>query len=67
MCSAGAGQEFRIFYGPRTNSEFFINQGFVFMDNSQDAVRIRLGLSSAEDEHKKKARLALFQRAGVQG
>ena len=67
MRTASAGQEFRIFYGSRTNSDFFINQGFVFPENSHDAVRIRLGLSSAEEDHTKKARLALFQRTGVPG
>ena len=67
MSAASAGQEFRIFYGPRSNSDFFINQGFVFPDNSHNTVRIRLGLSSAEEEHTKKLRLELFQRAGVPG
>ena len=37
------GEEFRIFYGPRTNSEFFTYQGFVYPDNKHDSLRIKLG------------------------
>ena len=38
-----AGSEFRIFYGPRTNAELFVHQGFVFPRNECDSLRIKLG------------------------
>ena len=38
-----AGGEFRIFYGPRTNAELFVHQGFVYPNNECDSLRIKLG------------------------
>ncbi|KAG7197582.1 hypothetical protein KM043_006049 [Ampulex compressa] len=30
------GEQIFISYGPRTNSDFFVHSGFVYMDNKQD-------------------------------
>lgn len=38
-----AGEEFRIFYGPRNNSDLFVHQGFIYPDNQSDSVPIKLG------------------------
>ena len=39
-----AGDEFKIFYGPRSNAELFTHQGFVYPPNKSDTVRIKLGI-----------------------
>ena len=36
-------EEFTIFYGPRTNSDLLLQQGFVYMENEHDNYPIRLG------------------------
>ncbi len=38
-----AGDEFKIFYGPRSNAELFTHQGFVYLPNKADSVKIKLG------------------------
>jgi len=40
-----AAEQIFIFYGPRTNSEFFVHNGFVYPDNEHDGLRLRLGIS----------------------
>lgn len=42
------GEEVTIFYGKRTNMEFFVHNGFVFEDNRYDAVDIKLGVSKKD-------------------
>ncbi|ESO00931.1 hypothetical protein HELRODRAFT_192484 [Helobdella robusta] len=39
------GDQILIYYGARSNSEFLLHNGFVYADNSNDAVAIRLGVS----------------------
>lgn len=51
------GQEVTIFYGKRTNAEFFIHNGFVFPDNRYDAVDIKLGVSKQDPLFAVKAKL----------
>lgn len=46
-----------IFYGQRTNLEFFVHNGFVYEDNSHDAYQINLGLSQSDALFKKRAEL----------
>lgn len=36
-------EEFTIFYGPRTNCEFLLQQGFVYPQNKSDCYQIKLG------------------------
>ena len=43
MCATRAGEEFKIFYGPRSNAELFIHQGFVYPPNEVDSLKIKLG------------------------
>jgi histone-lysine N-methyltransferase SETD3 len=38
-----ANEEFTIFYGPRTNSELLLQQGFVYRQNEFDKYPIKLG------------------------
>ena len=33
-----------IFYGPRSNSEFLVHNGFIYDENEFDRVAIRIGL-----------------------
>lgn len=41
-----AGEEFKIFYGARNNSDLFVHQGFVYSENQHDYVPIKLGILS---------------------
>lgn len=43
-----ANEQVFIFYGVRTNSELFVNNGFVFPGNEHDALPVRLGVSRAD-------------------
>ena len=38
-----AGEEFKIFYGPRNNADLFVHQGFVYPENQSDSLSIKLG------------------------
>lgn len=38
-------EEFTIFYGPRTNSELLLQQGFVYPENESDCYPIKLGIN----------------------
>lgn len=38
-----ANDEFKIFYGQRSNSELLLQQGFVYHDNEFDSYHIKLG------------------------
>lgn len=51
------GQEVTIFYGRRTNAEFFIHNGFVFPENRHDSVDIKLGISKQDPLYAVKAKL----------
>ncbi|XP_059616323.1 actin-histidine N-methyltransferase [Phlebotomus argentipes] len=42
------GEQIFIFYGPRSNADFLIHNGFVYGKNEHDSVPIRLGLSSMD-------------------
>lgn len=42
------GQEIKIFYGQRTNSEFLINNGFVPSDNFHNSINLRLGFTKSD-------------------
>ncbi|XP_021918937.1 histone-lysine N-methyltransferase setd3 isoform X2 [Zootermopsis nevadensis] len=43
-----AGEQIFIFYGPRTNSELFVHNGFVYPENEHDGLRLRLGISRGD-------------------
>lgn len=43
QCDFKVNEEFRIFYGPRTNSELLLQQGFVYLQNESDSYSIKLG------------------------
>ena len=66
LVNSSAGEEFRIFYGPRSNTDLLLNSGFVFMANDHDAVRIKLGLSTAEEEGTQKMRVELLRILNLQ-
>ncbi|XP_033351895.1 actin-histidine N-methyltransferase [Bombus vosnesenskii] len=46
-----------ISYGARTNSDFFVHSGFVYMDNEQDGFKLRLGISKADPLQKERVEL----------
>ncbi|XP_067011373.2 actin-histidine N-methyltransferase [Anabrus simplex] len=52
-----AGEQVFIFYGPRTNSELLVHNGFVYPDNKHDALPIRLGVSRADPLQPLRAKL----------
>jgi histone-lysine N-methyltransferase SETD3 len=58
-----AGEQIFIFYGPRTNSEFFVHNGFVYPDNEHDGLRLRLGIS--RDDPLQPERAQLLGRLGI--
>ena len=58
-----AAEQIFIFYGPRTNSEFFIHNGFVYPDNEHDGLRLRLGISP--DDPLQSERAQLLGRLGI--
>ncbi|XP_020299751.1 histone-lysine N-methyltransferase setd3 [Pseudomyrmex gracilis] len=51
------GEQIFISYGPRTNSDFFVHSGFVYMDNDQDGFKLRLGISKADSLQKERIEL----------
>lgn len=51
------GEQIFISYGPRTNSEFFLYSGFVYMDNNQDGFKLRLGISKYDALQKERIEL----------
>lgn len=55
QAACSAGEQFFIYYGDRTNTEFLVNNGFVDPDNRNDYVNIRLGLSPTDPLAEKRA------------
>ena len=51
------GEQIFISYGPRTNSDFFVHSGFVYVDNKQDGFKLRLGISKADSLQKERIEL----------
>ncbi|XP_042896434.1 actin-histidine N-methyltransferase isoform X1 [Parasteatoda tepidariorum] len=45
------GDQVFMFYGPRTNGEFFVHNGFVYTENENDAIEIKLGISKNDPLH----------------
>lgn len=43
QCKFKIDEEFTIFYGPRTNSELLLQQGFVYLPNQSDYYPMKLG------------------------
>jgi len=62
-CEYQAAQQIFIFYGPRTNSEFFIHNGFVYLDNEHDGLRLTLGIS--QEDRLQPERTELLRRLGI--
>jgi len=58
-----AGEQLFIFYGARTNADFFIHNGFVFEDNENDLYWIRLGISKSDPLQEK--RKELLNKLGI--
>ncbi|GFN94514.1 histone-lysine N-methyltransferase, partial [Plakobranchus ocellatus] len=42
------GQQILIFYGPRSNGEFLVHNGFVYPDNEHDRLCLKLGISKGD-------------------
>lgn len=42
------GDEIFNYYGDRKNSDFFLHNGFVYEDHSNDSIRIQIGLSRGD-------------------
>ncbi|KAF2894742.1 hypothetical protein ILUMI_11431, partial [Ignelater luminosus] len=54
-----AGEQIFIFYGPRSNAELFIHNGFVFQDNQHDGFWLHLGMSKSDQLKEKRSQLLL--------
>ena len=59
----GKGEQLTIFYGVRANCDLLIHNGFVFPDNQDDCLTLRLGV--AKTDPLASARLALLEKVGV--
>lgn len=44
------GEEILNCYGVRSNSEFFLHNGFVYDDHSMNTVRVKIGISKADPQ-----------------
>jgi histone-lysine N-methyltransferase SETD3 len=55
MTDLAPGEEFKIFYGPRGNSEFLLNQGFAIRDNPHDNIKMWIGVKNITDDALRKA------------
>jgi histone-lysine N-methyltransferase SETD3 len=58
-----AGEQIFIFYGPRTNSELFVHNGFVYPENEHEGLRLKLGVS--RDDPQQQERSELLCRLGI--
>ncbi|CAG9762489.1 unnamed protein product [Ceutorhynchus assimilis] len=58
-----AGEQLFIFYGVRTNADFFVHNGFVYEDNENDIYWIRLGISKSDPLQEK--RQELLKKLGI--
>ncbi|XP_061698749.1 actin-histidine N-methyltransferase isoform X1 [Syngnathoides biaculeatus] len=56
-------EQIYIFYGTRSNADFFVHNGFFFQDNIHDRVKIKLGISKSERLYTMKAEV--LARAGI--
>ncbi|CAB3976636.1 histone-lysine N-methyltransferase setd3 [Paramuricea clavata] len=51
------GDQVFIFYGPRSNSDFFVHSGFYYEENKHDLLHIKLGISSSDSLYTLKTQL----------
>jgi len=56
-----AAEQIFIFYGPRTNAEFFVHNGFVYPDNEHDGMRLRLFVYPDNEHDGMRLRLGISQ------
>lgn len=56
-----------IYYGSRSNGEFFVHNGFVYKDNSNDFVPLRLGISKNDSLYQQKYELCKRLDLNVSG
>jgi len=57
------GEQMTLFYGVRANCDLFIHNGFVFPDNQEDCLTLRLGI--AKTDPLASARLNLLEKLGI--
>lgn len=48
MENVKTGDEVFNYYGDRTNAEFFLHNGFVYDNHTNDSVRVKIGISKAD-------------------
>ncbi|XP_042242386.1 actin-histidine N-methyltransferase-like isoform X2 [Homarus americanus] len=58
-----AGEQFSIHYSQRPNTELFLHNGFVYRDNKNDSLAIKLGVSKDDPLHDEK--VALLSSLGL--
>ncbi|XP_076359658.1 actin-histidine N-methyltransferase-like isoform X2 [Tachypleus tridentatus] len=57
MKNVNAGEQVCIFYGVRSNAEFFIHNGFVCLENPHDSIVLKLGMSKSDPLFTQKSQL----------
>ncbi|GJQ82303.1 hypothetical protein Trydic_g379 [Trypoxylus dichotomus] len=52
-----AGEQLFIFYGPRTNADLFVHNGFVYEENQHDYYPLNLGISQSDALREKRLKI----------
>ncbi|CAG0886057.1 unnamed protein product [Darwinula stevensoni] len=60
-----AGEQVFIFYGVRSNGEFLVHNGFVYPENEEDVVALRLGLGRSGSDPGVERKLRILSRLGM--
>ena len=47
-------QQVYMYYGPRSNAEFLLNNGFLYPSNASDRLEVRLGFSKTDPLYAKR-------------
>ena len=50
----GCLQQVYMYYGPRSNAEFLLNNGFLYPSNASDRLEVRLGFSKTDPLYAKR-------------
>ncbi|RXG53413.1 Hexosaminidase D [Armadillidium vulgare] len=60
-------EQFCIYYGQRSNAEFFLHSGFVYKDNPSDTYALKLGVSKSDPLYEEKSNFLSSVSLSVNG
>ncbi|KAL7637676.1 UNVERIFIED_CONTAM: hypothetical protein RMT77_011285 [Armadillidium vulgare] len=60
-------EQFCIYYGQRSNAEFFLHSGFVYKDNPSDTYALKLGVSKSDPLYEEKSKFLSSVSLSVNG